>query len=168
MQQESFLVQNGVQYMPLSDAARLAGVQRETLLSWMKNEVKFDGEPIDAVYFKPTGNHFVSMKSVERIANRFIRWPSKEPAGIVIIGETDDQTGYLPTSDAARIIRMADPTLRAWVRLNKTPLDKPLNVIKCTTSGYFYIHHKDVLRLAKHVKEHGVPRGPRRQKSIEP
>ncbi len=163
VEQDSFLIRNGKPYMPLPDAVRHTGVQRETLLNWMKNLVEFDGEPIDAIYFKPTGNHFISKASVERIAKRFIRWPSNEPASNIRLGQTEQNTGYLSTSDAARMIGIPDITLRKWVRQGGAPLNKPLDVVKDTASGYFYIQQESVLQLAKHIKEFGLARGRRAQ-----
>lgn len=158
MEKESFLIHNGIPYMPLPEAARYAGVQRETLLTWMKNKVEFGGEPLETLYFKPTGNHFISKASVERLANRFVKWPSGTPANGITLAPTQERTGYLAISDAATVIGVADVTLRKWVRESSGPLEKPLDAVRCTASGYFYVQHQDAIRLAEHIKDVGFQR----------
>lgn len=165
MEQDSFLIRNGIPYMPLPQAVRYTGVSRDTLLNWLKNKVLFDGEPIDAIYFKPTGNHFISKPSVERIGKRFVKWPSEEPAGNVTLGPAEQGTGYVPVSEAASIAGIPQETLRKWVRLGNAPLETPLVVVKDTASGHFYIRQESVRQLAKHVQKFGVLRGRRPQLS---
>jgi hypothetical protein len=62
-----------VRYYPLSLAAQLAQAPPQTLLSWIRNKTKFDGEILQT-YDSPTaGKIYLSEKSIGRVANRFVK-----------------------------------------------------------------------------------------------
>ena len=88
------LVKEGVRYFPLSAAAPLAQTHRTNLLNWIKTKAQFSGRPLQSYYFAPANRFFISEESIQRVATRFIKWPSGQPAGSVTIGETDDQSGF--------------------------------------------------------------------------
>src|SRR5262249_16261867 len=68
----------GVPYRPVTEAAERAHVPVQTLRDWIKKEdTKFAGQPLQTYYF--LGSYFVSEKSIESMANRFVKWPSLEP-----------------------------------------------------------------------------------------
>jgi len=167
-QAEKAFVQDGITYFPLSTAAPRAQTHRTTLLNWIKNKTEFAGRPLQSYHFAPLDSYFVSEESIERAANRFVKWPSQEPAGPVTIGETKDQSGFLPMPDAARIIRVSPRTMWLWASQGKAPTDKPLDIIKCTASDYFYIRETDVHRLKTFIPRSGLQRGRRPQLNSHP
>ena len=168
--EDKVFVKDGVRYLPLSDAARIAKTPPQTMLSWIKNETEFDGQPLDSLYFKPLDSYFVGEDSIQKAANRFVKWPSNEPASDVVIGQTEDQTGYIGTSEAAKIVGVSSRTIWLWAKESKAPLDRPLDVIRCKTSDEVYILEKDVADLAKLIPKSGLQRGrrPQQQLSLQP
>jgi hypothetical protein len=121
------------------------------------------GAPLQTYYFPPSDTYFISEQSIQRLANRFINWPNKEPAGAVTLGETKDKSGYLGMSEAATIAGVSKRTMWLWASHGKAPKDKSLDVIKCTTSDYFYIRERDVHYLKKIIPRSGLQRGRRPQ-----
>jgi len=162
------ITKGGARYYPVSLAAQVAQVPRQTLHNWIKNKTKFDGQSLQ-IYNSPTaGKFFLSEESVQRMSNRFVKWPSNQPAGRVTIGKTDDQTGFLGLPDAARIIGISPRTMWLWAtQKGKAPMEKPPHVIKCTTSDHFYIRESDVFALKGLVPRSGLPRGPRTQPALQ-
>ncbi len=167
-QDDKVLLKDRVRYQPLAKAAQMAQAPRQTLLNWIKNKTQFNGRPLKSYYFAPADRFFVSEESIQRIANRFVKWPSQEAAGPVTIGETDDRTGFLGMSDAARIIRVSPRTMWLWASQGKAPTDKTLDIIRCTTSDHFYIREKDVYQLKKLIPRSGLQRGRRSQVAPHP
>src|SRR6185437_12299758 len=104
-------IQDGVRYFPLSSAAPLAQAPRSTLLHWIKKGAKFDGQPLQTFYFAPANRYYISEDSIHRAANRFVKWPSQEPAGPVTLGETRDQSGYIGIGEAARTLGVDHRTI---------------------------------------------------------
>jgi hypothetical protein len=160
-QDDKVLVQNGVRYRPLPLAAQLAQAPRQTLLNWIKNKTEFSGRPLQSYYLAPVDRYFVSEESIQRIADRFVKWPSQEKAGRVTLGETKDKSGFLTMSEGARIIGVSARTMWLWASQDKAPTDKPLDIIKCTTSDHFYIREKNVYELKKLIPKSGLQRGRR-------
>lgn len=165
-QTDKVFVQDGVRYRPLPLAAHLAQAPRQTLLNWIKNKTEFAGRPLQSYYLAPVDRYFVSEESIQRMADRFVKWPSQEPAGPVTIGQTKDQGGFLAMSDAARIIGVSPRTMWLWASQGKAPTDKPLDIIKCTTSDHFYIREQDAYTLKKLIPRSGLQRGRRPQASL--
>jgi hypothetical protein len=162
--QDGTLVKGGVPYRLLSAAASEVRTSPTTLARWIKNQTKFEGEPLQSFYFPPTHTYFVSEESIQRLANRFIKWRSQKPAGPagpVILGETKDRSGYLGMSEAAHIAGVSKRTMWLWCSHGTAPTDKPLDVIKCTASDYFYIREKDAYELKKLIPRSGLQRGHR-------
>jgi hypothetical protein len=163
------LVKGGVAFRPLSVAASEAQIHRTTLLHWVKKETKVAGEPLQSYYFAPLDAYFVSQESIQRAANRFIRLPTREPAGPVTLGETDDQSGYLSLSEAQSILGVSKRTMYLWAtQQGKAPTEKDVDVIQCTGSEHFYIRERDVYDLKKLIPKRGLHRGPRPQLHIQP
>lgn len=163
LEDDRIITKEGVRYLPLSLASQEAQAPRQTLLNWIKAKVKFQGRPLQ-IYKSPTARKsFLSEESVQRVANRFIKWPSQGPAGPVTLGEKRDQSGYIGISKAARAISVDHHTMWLWTTQGKAPTDRPLDVIKCTASDQFYIRQKDVSDLKKLVPRSGLRRGPRPQ-----
>ena len=150
----------GNRYFPLSLAAPLAQVPETTLRDWITKKTKFAGKAIQT-HSSPTAGIYISEESVNRMANRFIRWPSQQPAGRVTIGESDDQTGYIGLTDAARMIGVERHTVWRWATKGTAPTENALDVIKCPASEQFYISEKDVESLKNVVPRTGLRRGPR-------
>jgi len=168
LEDDRIITKAGVRYFPLSLAAELAQVPRQTLLNWIRNETQFEGRTL-TIYNSPSaGKLYLAEESLIRVANRFVRWPSNEPAGLVTIGETDDQSGYLSTSHAARVVGTSPRTMWLWASQGKAPTDHPLDVVRCTTSNHFYIRERDVLALKPAVPRSGLQRGRRRQPTPQP
>lgn len=167
-QDEKIFVKDNVRYRPLPLAAQLAQAPRQTLLNWIKNKTEFAGRPLQTYYLAPVDRFFVSEESIQRMANRFIKWPSQEPAGPVTIGDTNDLSGFLGTSEAARMIRVSPRTMWLWASQGKAPSDKPLDIIKCTTSDRFYIRERDIRELKKLIPRGGLQRGRRPQPTPTP
>ncbi len=168
VEDDRIITKKGVRYFPLSLAAQVAQAPRQTLLNWIKNKTKFEGRPLQS-YNSPTAKKFyVSEESVQRMAKRFVKWPSNKPAGRVTIGETDDQTGFLGLPDAARILGVSPRTMWLWASQGKAPTHEPPDIIKCTTSDHFYIRESDVSALRTLVPRSGLPRGRRTQLAPRP
>lgn len=167
-QDNKVLVQDGVRYRPLSLAAQLAQAPRQTLLNWIKNKTEFSGRQLQSYYLAPVDRYFVSEESIQRIADRFVKWPSQQKAGHITLGETKDKNGFLTMTEAARIIGVSPRTMWLWASQDKAPTDKPMDIIKCTTSDHFYIREKDVYELKKLVPRSGLQRGRRSQIAARP
>lgn len=154
----------GVPYFPLALAAPLAQAPETTIRDWIKKKKKFGGKLIKTRV--SSIGISVSEDSIERMAHRFIKWPSQEPAGAVTIGETDDQSGYIGFSDAARILGVERHTIWRWTTKKTAPIDRPFDVIKDPAADQFYIAEKDVAQLQEHVPRSGLRRGPRPQVAL--
>ncbi len=161
-------VQDGVRWFPLSAAAPVIQAPRSTLMHWINKETKFDGRPLQTYYFAPANRYFISEESIDRAANRFIKWPSQEPAGPVTLGEQRDQSGYVGLTDAARTLGVDHHTMWRWTTKGTAPTDKPLDVIKCPASDQFYIRQRDVAALKKIVPRSGLHAGRRAQPGPQP
>jgi HSP20 family molecular chaperone IbpA len=150
----------GTRYFPLSLAAPLAQAPETTLRDWITKKTKFAGRAIHT-HTSPTAGIYISEESVNRMACRFIKWPSQQPAGRVTIGETDDQSGYIGLTDAARMVGVERHTIWRWATKGTSPTERTLDVIKCPASEQFYISEKDVESLKSVVPRSGLRRGPR-------
>lgn len=159
---EKSFIQDGVRYFPLSAAAPVIQAPASTLLHWIKKETKFDGEPLQGYYFAPANQYFISEESIDRATNRFINWPSQEPAGPVTLGEQRDQSGYIGLTDAAQTLGVDHHTMWRWTTKGTAPIDE-LDVIKCPASDQYYIRQKDVAALKKYVPRSGLRAGRRPQ-----
>lgn len=159
--EKRLFIKDDIRYVPLALAAKLAQAPRQTMLNWIKNKTEFSGRPLQSYYLAPVDRYFVSEESIQRIAERFVKWPSQEKAAPVTLGETRDQSGFLTMSDAARIIGISPRTMWLWASQGKAPTSSPLDVVKCTTSDHFYIREKNVRELKKLVPRSGLQRGRR-------
>jgi hypothetical protein len=163
------ITREGTKWVPLSLAAWLAQTSETTLRSWIeKPTTKFDGKPIQAYVSTATSETYISHESLERMAKRFVKWPSGEPAGTITVGETQDESGYLGLPDAARIVGVSSRTMWLWATQGKAPTDQPLAIVKCLTSDHLYISEGDVHRLQKLERPTGLKRGPKPRKSPHP
>jgi len=168
LEDERVITRGGIRYAPLFLAAPAAQVARSTLAEWIKQKRKFAGQLI-RVYTSPyTGLLYVSESSVRKIASRFVKWPSQDPAKGVILGETDAQIGYLSLPEAMRILGVSKRTMYLWATRGKAPSDAPLDVIQCTASEHFYIREIDVLALRRLVPRGGLRPGRRSLIAPEP
>ncbi len=168
LEDDRIITKEGVRYFPLSLAAQQAQVPRQTLLNWIKSKKLFDGQPLQSYKSPTAGKFYVTEDSIRRMADRFVEWPSQKPAGRVTIGATADHTGFLGISDAAQIIGISPRTMWVWAsQPGKAPTDKPLGVIKCTTSDQFYIRERDVSALRTFVPRSGLQRGRRTQPVLQ-
>lgn len=159
-------VQDGVRYFPLSVAAPVVQAPAPTILHWIKNETKFGGEPLQSYFFAPSNQYFIGEDSIERAANRFIKWRKGKPAGPagpVTLGHTKDKSGFIGLSEAERILGVSKRTMYLWATLGKAPTDKQPEVIQCPSSEHFYIREKDVYALKKLIPRSGLPLGRRTQ-----
>jgi HSP20 family molecular chaperone IbpA len=152
----------GNRYFPLSLAAPLAQAPETTLRDWISKKTKFAGKTIQT-HTSPTAGIYISEESVARMANRFVKWPSQQPAGRVTLGETDNQSGYIGLTDAARMVGVERHTIWRWATKGTSPTEDALDVIKCPASEQFYISEKDVESLKSVVPRSGLRRGPRSQ-----
>jgi hypothetical protein len=154
-------------YRPLPLAAQLGQAPRQTVRDWIKNKTEFQGRPLQTYYLEPLDRYFVSEESIQRMATRFVKWRDGKaagPAGPVTIGKTKDHVGFLSTSESARILGVSARTAWLWAsQAGKAPTDRPIDVIKCTTSDHFYIREKDVYDLKKSIPRSGLQRGRRPQ-----
>jgi hypothetical protein len=161
VEDDRIITKQGGRYFPISLAANFAQAPRTTLLNWIKAKVKFQGRPLQ-IYHSPTARKaYLAEESVQRVANRFTKWPSEEPAGPVTIGETHNQSGYIGISKAARKIGVDPHTMWLWTTHGKAPTDKPLDLIKCMASDQFYIRERDVNALKAFVPRSGLRPGRR-------
>lgn len=154
-------IHDGVRYFPLSVAAPVIQAPRSTLMHWINKKTKFDGRPLETYYFAPANQYFISEDAIKRATQRFVKWPSQEPAGKVTLGDTDDKSGYIGLTDAARTVGVDHHTMWRWATKGTAPTEKPLDVIKCPASDQFYIREKDVSVLKKHVPRSGLHAGRR-------
>lgn len=168
LEDDRIITKGGDRYFPLSLAANFAQAPRTTLLTWIKAKVKFEGRSLKT-YDSPTARKmYLAEESVERLARRFVKLPSKEPAGEVVIGETDDQTGYVGIAKAARAIGVDHHTVWLWITKGNAPTERPLDVIKCSASDQLYIHEKDVAAIKELVPRSGLRRGRRSRLAVQP
>lgn len=167
MRDKSIITRNGVRYLPLPRVAAMAQASESAVNKWIANRVKFDGRAIET-YSSITKDIYVSEQSAKRIAQRFVTWPSNKPAGPVVLGETDDQSGFIGLTDAAKILHVGHHTIWLWVTQEKAPTAKPLDVIKCTVSDYFYIREKDISELKSVIPRSGLRRGRRPREAAQP
>jgi hypothetical protein len=155
----------GIRYFPLALAAALAQAPETTIRDWIKNKKKFGGKLIKTR--ASSAGLSVSQDSIDRMARRFIKWPSQEPAGAVTIGRTEDLSGYMGFTDAARELGIERHTIWRWATKKTGFIDRTLNVIKDLASDQFYIGEKDVAELRAHVPRSGLRRGPRPQNRFD-
>jgi hypothetical protein len=163
---EKIFINNGVRYRPLPLAAQMAQAPRQTLLNWIKNKTEFGGQPLASYYLAAADRYFVSEDSIQRMKNRFVKWPSNEPAEAVTVGKTKGRSGFIGMAEAAAIAGVSKRTMWLWASQGKAPTEKPLDVVKCTTSDHFYIREKDAYELKKLVPKSGLQRGRRPQLAL--
>jgi hypothetical protein len=155
------LVKGGIPHRAVSEAAPQARAHRTTILRWLRDKTKFEGRPLQSYYFAPAHTYFISEESIQRLANRFLKWPSGDSTGAVTLGETKDKNGFIGMSEAADIVGVSRRTMWLWVSQGKAPTSKPLDVIQCPASDHFYIREKDAYELKKLVPRSGLQRGRR-------
>lgn len=165
LQDNSIITKDGVRLIPLPLAAWQAHATEPTIRTWIEKRVKFGGRALKTYISPTTKGLYVTEDSVQRMAERFVKWPSGEPAGPIVLGEADNQRGFLGMPDAARIVGVSPRTMWLWCSQPEKapPTDKPLDVIKCTTSDYFYLRERDAHHLKSLVPRSGLKRGPRPQ-----
>jgi hypothetical protein len=168
LRDDSILTIGDERYFPLPLAAWAARASEASISKWVRNRTKFDGRAIKVHVGPLTGGLYVSETSIGRMANRFVKWPSKEPAGTVTLGETNALTGFLAMSEAGQLLGVSKRTAWLWASQGKAPSQEPLDVIQCKTSGYFYIRERDVLRLKALVPRTGLQRGRRPRVAPQP
>jgi hypothetical protein len=167
MHDKSIITRGGVRYVPLLLAAWIAQASESTVRNWIDERIKF-GDRAIRTHVSLTKGLYVSEDSVKRMAERFVRWPSGRPSGRIRLGETDDQSGFIGTPDAARIVGVSSRTMWLWASQGKAPTKKSLDVIKCTTSDHFYVREKDVFELNALVPRTGLQRGRRPKSVVQP
>lgn len=156
---DRIITKQGTRYFPLGLAAEYTHVSRQTLNNWITAKAEIQGQPLNAYYSTSLGQWFLAEESVNRVPNRFVFWPSENPAYGAQIGEGH----YLTISQTARILRVTPQTIHNWIKLETTPQDIQLRVIKCTASGMFYVNSQDVDELKKLVPRSGLRPGRRPQ-----
>lgn len=161
-------IHDGERYFPLSLAAPAIQAARTTLVQWINKKTKFDGRPLRTYYFAPANRHFISEESISRATNRFIKWPSEEPAGPVALGEKRNQSGYIGLPDAAKTLGVDHHTIWRWITKGTAPTDRPLDVIKDSASDQLYIRQKDVSALKKLIPRGGLHAGRRSPPVLQP
>jgi HSP20 family molecular chaperone IbpA len=168
LEDDRIISREGKRYFPISLAADFAQVPRTTLLDWINAKVEFQGRSL-TTYDSPTARkRYLTEESVDRLTRRFIKWPSKKPAGQVVIGETDDETGYIGIAKAARAIPVDHHTIWLWIKKGSTPIERPLDVIKCSASDQLYIREKDVAEIKRVIPRPGLRRGRRPRQLARP
>jgi hypothetical protein len=166
---EKTLIKGETRYFPLSFAAPLAQAPESTIRYWITQDTKFEGKLIKA-HTSPANGLYVSEDSVRRMARRFVRYLNGKPAGPagpVIVGETDDQRGYIGLTDAARTLGVERHTIWRWAMKGTAPEGRTLDIIKDPASDQFYISEKDVSALSQYVPRTGLSRGPRPQPVLQ-
>jgi hypothetical protein len=159
-QKKSF-VQDGVRYFPISVAAPIIQAPRTTIVDWIRKGVLFQGMPLQTFYLEAADRTFISEESIERAAFRFVKWPSLEPAGILHLGATADQRGYITLPQAAHEIGIGERTMWLWATQGKAPDGRQPDVIKCPAGDKFYIRQKDLHDLKSFVPKSGLRPGRR-------
>jgi hypothetical protein len=165
-QDGKILMRDGSRYFPLALAAQRAQTSAATLLNWIKKGTEFAGEPLQSYYFAPANQYFISEEAIQRAADRFMKWPSQEPARNVTLGETNDGSGYIAIGKVAEALRVTHTTVWNWIKHETAPIGRPLDVIKCTapkSGGTLYIRESDVADLKKSVPRSGLRPGRRPQ-----
>lgn len=165
---EEEFIKDGVRYQPLTLAAQAAQAPRQTVLNWIKSGTKFEGKPLQSYYLSFVDRYFVAEESIQRMARRFIEWPSTKPVQGIYIGKGKDQSGFISTPEAARILEVSPRTVWLWASQGKAPTTQAIDVVRCTTSDRFYIREKHVYQLKKLLPKSGLRRGPRAQASPVP
>jgi hypothetical protein len=156
-------------YVPLSVAAVKAQTTEKNLRDWIKRDIFFRGKPIQTHTISLTGNKlYISEDSVRDMAERFVKWPSDKPAGLITIGKDKNKSGFVSMPEAARILGVSPRTMWLWAKMEKAPTTKTLDIVKCTTSDRLYIREKDVFELKKDLPRTGLHRGRRPQRTCEP
>jgi HSP20 family molecular chaperone IbpA len=166
IEDDRIITKNGMRYFPLSLAASLALAPRTTLLDWIKAKRRFGGRKLEAYNSPTAGKMYLNEDSIERVANRFIKWPSKKAAGTVILGTTEDQNGYLALQEAMRILGVSKRTMFLWATKGKAPVEHQPDVIRCPVTKHFYIREKDVYELKAALPPSGLSRG-RRPRALQ-
>lgn len=161
VEDDRIITKQGTRYFPIPLAANLAQSPRSTLVNWIRAKVEVQGRPLQ-IYNSPTARKtYLAEESVQRLANRFIRWPSAKPAGPVTIGKTQNLSGYIGISKAARVLGVDPHTMWLWTAQGKAPTDKPLDVIKCAVTDLLYVSEKDVNSLKSFIPKSGLSPGRR-------
>ena len=168
IEDDRIITKDGVRFFPIPLAAEHGHAPRTTLLNWIKAKVEFQGRPLNVYQSATAHKAFVAEESVERLAHRFVKWPSNEPAGEVILGETKDKSGYIGIAKAARSLGVDHHTMWLWTARGTAPTEKPLDVIKCSASDQFYIRERDISELKKHIPRTGLRAGRRPQRTAQP
>jgi len=166
---EKTLTKGGIRYFPVSFAAPLAQAPESTIRYWISQDTKFEGKLIKS-HISPANSLYVSEDSVRRMARRFVKYRDGKPAGPagpVILGETDDQRGYIGLTDAARTLGVERHTIWRWAMKGTAPEGRTLDIIKDSASDQFYISEQDVSALSQYVPRTGLSRGPRPQPVLQ-
>lgn len=162
------ILKGGLRYLPLAVAAPVVQAPASTILHWIKTDTNFGEKPLQSYYFSPANQYFVSEESIQRAANRFVKWPSQEAAGAVTLGPTKDKSGFLVLSEAQRILGVSKRTMYLWATQGKAPTEEQPDVIQCPTSQHFHIREKDVYALKKRIPRSGLTLGRRPQLAPSP
>jgi hypothetical protein len=166
LEDDRIITKEGQRYLPIVLAASLAQTPRQTLLDWIKAGLELGGERIETYKSDTARKLFVREDSVQRIANRFVWWPSNEPAGRIRLGQTDDKSGFVSLSEASRILRVSKRTARLWLLEGKAPSGQPEQIAKCTATDHFYIRESEVLAIKPLVPRRGLRPGRRARSPI--
>lgn len=143
---------NGESYVPVMLAAWQGQTSLSTIRRWVENRVVIAGNPM-RTYVSPGKELYLAAESVDRIAKRFVRWPSNTPAGRQIIGLCDDRMGFLPLQEAADLLGTSKQTLWNWANKGKTVSGGSLEVIKCPISDQLYVRHRDIQPLQNDIND---------------
>jgi hypothetical protein len=171
VEDDRVITKMGIHFYPLVLAAPLAQIPRTTLLDWIRKGVKIEGAPLQTYNSATTRKRYLSETSVKKLAERFVKWPSNEPAGRVTIGQTPELNGYVGLPQAARTLGIDHHTVWLWVTRGNVPKLHPgesLDVIKCPIADHFYIRERDVVRLKSLLRGTGPQRGRNRQTTPQP
>jgi hypothetical protein len=133
---------DGVSYLPLALAAWIGQTTPTTLRRWIGHNAVLHGRRLD-IYRSLDDEIYLSAQSVTRLANRFVKWPSKAPAPHVTIGLCDDRMGFLGLQETADYVGVLKQTLWQWANNGETPWKNLFDVIKCQVSDHLYIRQRD-------------------------
>ncbi|MBL8227340.1 MAG: hypothetical protein JNL98_02640 [Bryobacterales bacterium] len=147
----------GHRFYPVTLAAECAQVTEARMKLWVQRAVAFDGAKIKSYESPITRDLYIEEDSVNRLAKRFVKVPNGEHAADVVIGATDDQSGYIHVSEAARLVGIKQPAFWKWASRGEVPsLQKSLSIVKCPISDHMYVLEREVHELASIRKTVGL------------
>jgi hypothetical protein len=154
---EVIITVKGTRYLPIFFAVWAAQASDRTIRHWIDKSVSFNGKAIQSYTSPRTGELYLSEDSVKQLETRFVKWPSKKPAGRIVIGETKEHDGFFQLPAAAKIVGVSPGAMWTWANRGEVPsIPRSLDVVKCPISNQLYIREKDALDLAETRRSVGL------------